>query len=180
MTRVLPETTPVTSPLRLLSPLLLCFSLAAAAQSGDVPRPLTLEAVVELAQAQSPASVRAERTLTGTYWRFRTFRSNYLPQISLEGVLPDLTRSYEPIVQPDGSFEIRSLSRANSNLRLALSQNVGATGGRVFFESTLGRIDNFQRETVGYTANPASVGFFQPLFQFNNLRWDRRIEPLRY
>jgi outer membrane protein len=31
-----------------------------------------------------------------------------------------------------------------------------------------------------YSANPAVIGIYQPIFAFNPLRWDKKIEPLRY
>ena len=39
---------------------------------------------------------------------------------------------------------------------------------------------DFDRERTIYNGRPFSIGFEQPLFGFNELRWDKKIEPLRY
>ncbi|SDM62630.1 Outer membrane protein TolC [Catalinimonas alkaloidigena] len=170
--------------LSLLSPLLCFLSHVLIAQPQNDPpeidRYLTLEEVVRLARNESPASFRNDNFYLNQYWQYRTYQSNYLPQLTLSGTLPDLSNQFEPVQQPDGDLEIRKVARSNSSLQLSLSQNIGLTGGQVFLQSTIGRVDNFQRNTVGYNANPASIGLLQPLFQFNPLRWDRRIEPLRF
>ena len=46
------------------------------------------------------------------------------------------------------------------------------------------RVDNFETtvnpKTTQYLTSPIVIGFNQPLFQFNELKWDKKIEPLRY
>jgi outer membrane protein len=47
--------------------------------------------------------------------------------------------------------------------------------------SDLQRIDIFGNpKTISYLSTPVSVGIMQPIFGFNALKWDKRIEPLRY
>ena len=56
-----------------------------------------------------------------------------------------------------------------------------ATGGTIFLNSDLQRIDIFGNpKTISYLSTPISVGIMQPIFGFNALKWDKRIEPLRY
>jgi outer membrane protein TolC len=46
--------------------------------------------------------------------------------------------------------------------------------------STVNRFDDFERNNFRYGGDPLSIGFIQPLFSFNQLKWDKQIEPLKY
>lgn len=54
------------------------------------------------------------------------------------------------------------------------------TGGSIFLKSTLNRLDEFQNKTTAYSSQPLVVGYEQSLFGYNSLKWDMRIEPIRY
>ncbi len=136
--------------------------------------------IVQLARSQSPIWLQAKTRKENRYWQYRTFKSNYSPQLRLEGNLPDFQRRFTPVTQPDGSIEFRSVSNNNSNLNLQLIQNISATGARVFINSSVARFDDFDDDFTRYNGSPISIGIVQPIFQFNNLAWDKRIQPLRY
>jgi outer membrane protein len=38
------------------------------------------------------------------YWQWRTFKSNYQPQLSLSGILPGYSKTTQPVLQPDGTI----------------------------------------------------------------------------
>ena len=162
----------------------LLFSINLFAQGSTVATKLKLKEVVQLAISQSTAALRAETIRENRYWQYRTFRSNYVPQLELSGTLPDFNRSFTPVIQQDGTTEFREVNINNSNLTLGISQTIAATGGQIFINSRLDRFDNFQpkpgQKSTIYSGNPAVIGFIQPLFSFNQLKWDKRIEPLRY
>jgi outer membrane protein TolC len=68
-----------------------------------------------------------------------------------------------------------------SSLNLQLNQTVPWTGGRIFASSVLQRNDNFGEEPpTSYLAYPVTIGFAQPINGYNEYRWDRKIEPLKY
>ncbi|MEN7547229.1 TolC family protein [Rapidithrix thailandica] len=138
--------------------------------------------MIRLAKENSLASLQAENRKENSYWQFKTFRSNYKPQLSLNGTLPQFTRGIQPIPQNDGTTEFRPVSSAISDLELSLGQTIGLTGGQVFVSSRLERIDNFggTGDKTRYASTPVSIGFVQPLFQFNSLNWEKKIAPLRY
>lgn len=140
----------------------------------------TLFEVIELAKNQSPNALQAETRRENLYWQYRTYKSNYMPQLSLSGVLPDFNSRVIARDQDDGTTDFVSVYNNNSSLTLSLSQAVGATGGQVFISSDLRRFDDFNEDYTIYSGDPAFIGFRQPVFGFNNLKWDRRIEPLRY
>src|SRR5690554_6206495 len=66
-------------------------------------RLMTLEDVIDLARAQSPDALAARHRYRGSYWRFRSFRAGYLPNLSLEATVPNLNRTISPVTLPDGT-----------------------------------------------------------------------------
>lgn len=143
---------------------------------------MTLDQVISVAKGQSLSSQQAENRKENNYWQYKQFKSNYLPQLVLDGYLPDFNRSITPVTQPDGSNEFRGVSMSTSQVNLALQQNVGLTGGSIYVGSSLQRIDNFEgnNQGVSYAGQPLVVGFNQPLFNFNPYKFDKVIEPLKY
>lgn len=141
---------------------------------------LTLKQVIEMAREQSTSSLRAETNKERSYWEYRTFRSNYNPQLQLSGTLPNFNRSYTSVQQEDGSFRTRIVNQDQSSIQLDLTQSIGLTGGQIFLRSDLLRDQDFRRDNIEYNVSPVFIGFSQPLFTFNPLLWDKKIEPLRY
>jgi outer membrane protein len=141
---------------------------------------LSLPQVVEMAKSRSIASKQAYTTRETKYWQYRTYRSNYQPQLSLNGVLPGYNKTFKEVQQPDGTILFQSVHNNNSSLNLAFSQSIAATGGTIFGTTQLQRFDDFDRKNTLYNTVPFGIGYSQPMFQFNALRWDRTIEPLKF
>lgn len=146
---------------------------------GQVQR-YTLAEVVQLARSQSISSKQAETRKKTNYWQYRSFIADFKPQLSLSGTLPGFTRSYIQVVQPDGTISFRNVSYNNSLVNLGLSQNIALTGGTIFVQKELQRFDDFDRNTTSYNGIPVEIGINQPLFRFNEMKWTRKIEPLKF
>ena len=142
----------------------------------------TLNQVIDIAKSQSPISLQSKNRKENRFWQYRTYLSNYKPQLFLEGTLPDYTRAIYATTQPDGSDAFRERSQINMNTSLSLSQTIATTGGRIFVSSQLARLNVLTGVNTGVTflSNPVQIGFVQPFFAFNGLKWDKKIEPLRY
>ncbi len=159
---------------------------AALLQEAEDPntRRFSLAEVIKLAKEQSPSYQQALTQLENRTWQYQTYKSNYLPQLTLHATLPDYVNSINPVVQPEGNIEFRKQHVASTYTELALSQNIGLTGGVISINSNLKRIDDFMRPSTvsrhSYSSSPAVITLRQPLFSYNGLKWDRRIEPLRY
>jgi outer membrane protein len=147
---------------------------------------LSLGEVIDLAKNQSPATKAAKTNYNSRYWQYRLFKSNYLPQLSVNGTLPDYNQSINPITQDNGLNIFVKQSLLTSSMRAALSQNIGLTGGNIFVTSGISRIDLLYNPNPSVTpnrsflANPVLIGISQPVLGFNQLKWDKRIEPLKY
>ncbi len=141
---------------------------------------LTIAEVVEMAKNQSISARQAATTKETKYWEYRTFQSNYKPQLTLNGNLPAFTRSFREVLQPDGTIQFQPVRNNNSALNLSLSQSIAATGGSIYATSQLQRFDDFDRKNTLYNGTPFAVGYLQPLLRFNSFKWDKKIEPLKF
>ena len=141
---------------------------------------LALHQAVAMAKEQSTAARQASTTRETRYWEFRTFQSNFRPQLLLDSRLPAFSRSFSEVVQPDGTIQFQPIRNNNSSLGLSLEQNIARTGGTVYATTQLQRFDDFSRKTTLYNGTLFAVGLEQPLFRFNQMKWDRKIEPLKY
>jgi len=161
----------------------LIFSLQMfAQQKTDMEtKVLTLPEVIELARDQSLMALMSRHQFRSSYWEYRTHLARFRPGLTLEATIPSLNNSMESVTQPDGSEKFVSRSNMQTSLDMQLSQNIGLTGGRVFVSSQLQRNDNFGDEPpTTYLAYPVTIGFFQPINGYNPLKWDRKIEPMKY
>ncbi len=161
-------------------PALLLFCLTSFCQPDNDTLKLTLQQVVEMAKGKSIAAKQAVTLKENKYWQWRTYKSNYQPQLSLNGILPGYINSFQEVVQPDGTIEFQPVKYNNSSLSLALSQSIATTGGTVFGTTQMQRYDDFDRKFKLYNGVPYAIGYSQPLAKFNQLRWDQKIEPLKY
>lgn len=156
------------------------FLLVAGAAAAQDTVQLGLRQVVEMAKAGSIAAKRASTVKETKYWEWRTYRSNYQPQLALTGKLPGYSKTFESVRQPNGTVEFKPVHNNNSSLNLAFSQGITATGGKIYGATELQRFDDFERKNTLYNGVPYTIGYAQPLFQFNALKWDKKIEPLKY
>lgn len=160
---------------------LLFFTKTLEAQTDTLS--VTLEEIVALAQSDAPDALLAETRMKNRYWAYQSILADYKPRITFDGDLPDLNRSIDIITQPDGTDLFLQRAQMRNRLGLSLLQQVAPTGGTVFASSGLQRLDIFQDNgdnIVSYFSTPFSIGFRQPVFGFNQLKWNKRIEPLRY
>ncbi len=140
---------------------------------------LSLPQAIRLAQEQSPTAQSARNTFLSAYWNYRYFRAAYLPSVTLSST-PYLNKETNKITQQDGSAQFLRQDQFGADLSLKINQNIAFTGGSVFLQSTLTRLDELQSKTTAYNSVPLIVGYEQSVFGYNSLKWDRRIEPVRY
>jgi len=162
--------------------ILLGLMVVPATISSQETKRLTLESVLSIAEDQSPDAILAKHRFRASYWQFRTFKAEYLPSLTLTGTLPDYNRVFEKEYDfSTGQEYYVEKQTNNSSLALSLSQNIGFTGGNIFIQSDFRRFDVMGEESsVQYISTPVSIGITQPLFRFNELKWQKIIEPMRY
>jgi outer membrane protein TolC len=168
--------------IRWIGTLLVLFLLLpqwGVAQASALEQTLDLETTVRLARANSIDALIADNRFKNAYWTFRAFQADRRPVLNLDGTLPRLDRTILAITQPDGSDLFIRRNQVSSSLNLALSQELGFTGGRIFAGSGLQRIDLLgDSTTTSYLSSPFFIGLQQPIFRYNDWTWRRQLEPL--
>ncbi len=139
----------------------------------------SLDYYIQKTKAVSYQSGIASIKLSTAQSNYNAFRRNYKPTLSLSGSVPVYNKDNFAVTQPDGSVKFISRSQNNSNLSIGLSQPVFFTGGTISLNTDLTRLDDFVRKTTRYNGTPVFIRLNQPLFAFNGLKWDKKIEPLK-
>ena len=127
-------------------------------------RDITLPEAIALARAQSVDAAVALNELKTAYWEYRTFRANLLPEVNFTGTLPNYSKSYSSYQNSDGSYTFVRNNNLGLQGELSIDQNIWLTGGGYH----------------QFMSVPVSLELTQPIFGVNTIKWDRRIEPVRY
>jgi outer membrane protein TolC len=142
---------------------------------------LTLDDVLKLAEEQSPNALMAKNRFRASYWQYRTFKAEYRPSLTLTGTTPYYSTAFERVWNSqDSKWDYKSTNVLRNLGSLALSQNIGLTGGTISLNSDLTLENDFERNSRNYITVPVSIGLTQPLFRYNSLRWQKKTEPLKY
>lgn len=158
--------------------LCVCFLWASIALTAQQKYSLT--DIIEQAKSQSPASKQAETRKENRYWQYRLFRSDYNPQLSLFGALPNYNRDFFGNRQDNGQIIFQSREQTNSNLGLGLQQPLAFSGGNISVNSFLNQFNDITGDFTQWNTTLVNVQLDQPLFAFNDLKWAKQTEPLRY
>jgi outer membrane protein TolC len=161
----------------------LFFPVLLPAQKPAQVKQLTLQEVIRLAHENSLDALVAKHRFRSSYWSYRSYKANYLPSVSMQSDLVDLSRSIvKDVVLENGEWVTKYApsNRLSSTVSLQASQNLPITGGSVYVSSELGRLDLLNDETPSLMSTPVSIGLIQPLFSFNKFKWQKKIEPLKY
>ena len=150
-----------------------------APETAGMSRTLTLGEVIGMAQSQSPDAVAARGTYESAYWTYRNYRADNLPTLSL-GSNPYLNRTTDYVTLGDGSVSYVKQNNVKTDLSLNVTQNVWFTGGTFQVSSTARRLDLLGTESTTYNVQPLYLTYQQSLFGYNALKWNRRIEPVRF
>lgn len=165
-------------------PFVLTVLLLLAGMAGGMAQqvaPMALDECIQIAQSRSPEAKIAQKGFAAVHWDYKSFRAGLLPQIRADVNTPGFTRSISQITQPDGTIAFRPQNQAFSSGSLSITQQIAPTGGSLFLRSGLTRFDVFGTHAYRiYQATPLLIGFSQPLFNYNDLRWQQKIRPVQY
>jgi outer membrane protein TolC len=164
---------------------LIAFALIALSTLTQGQQPVNrflLNDVIALARENSPQAILAKHQFRAAYWEYRTFEAEYLPSLSFSGILPNYSRSLMEVYSTtDSTYRYVEVNSNKVSVGLTLNQNIGPTGGRIFAQTSLERVDDFGfRKGTNYLSAPIRLGFEQPIFGYNRLKWLKRVEPLKY
>ena len=145
-------------------------------------RRMSLPEAIGTARSQSVAALEAKHAFVSTYWAYRSYQASRLPSLVLYGNLMNFDRSLTLLQSyEDGSFRYASTYNLQNSLGLQVAQNITFTGGRLYVYSDLSRIDQFGlNKKLTWYSQPVTVRYVQPLFSYNQFKWDKLIEPKEY
>ena len=150
-----------------------------AQQNGDSVLSLTLKQAVELARQQSPEIVQTRHTFRQSYWSYIYFKADYLPSLQFSSS-PRFNHSIREIGLPDGTSQYVPQNQLSTNANLFTSQNIALTGGNFTIQTGLQRLDELTAKSSFYNSTPVVIGFSQSLNGYNALKWNKKIEPLKF
>lgn len=143
----------------------------------------SLNDIINRAKDQSPAAKQAETRKENRYWQYRFFRSNYNPQLSIFGSVPGYSKDFTQNRLDDGSIAFQDLQQFSSTLNLGLEQPIAFTGGNISINSRVRQFEQINENAPNFTqwnTTLVNIQLEQPIFGFNELKWDKRTEPIRY
>ncbi|TRX72363.1 TolC family protein [Carboxylicivirga sp. M1479] len=158
-----------------------CLIIQVKAQTnGSDKYQLSLQNVVDLAINQSSSVKYAQNRYENYFWRYKNFQAQFRPQLVLDGDIPNYNQRTRAVTQPDGSVEFRHVSSLQGNARLSLNQSIPQSGTRIYASSSLYRVQDLIKDDVNFSGDPFVVGFTQPIFAYNWMKWSRKTEPMVY
>lgn len=149
-------------------------------QLDSIDFQLTLDGIIDLALTQSPSAKYIQNQNVNYYWRYRNFKTRFRPQLTLAGDLPNYTHTTQPITQPDGSIEFKQVSNLAASTNLSLSQSIPQLGTYIYASTSAYGIRNLNKNEISFSGSPFVIGFTQPLFAYNWMKWYRKTEPMVY
>jgi outer membrane protein TolC len=143
---------------------------------------MTLEDVIETASQQSLDAFINENMYLSSYWEFRYYKADKLPELTLDATPFDYNRSMQKVYNyGENRDEFVEREDFNSDLALSLNQNVGLTGGRIFAQSELSMTQKLgDDKKSSFSSTPFMVGYSQQINGYNQLRWQSKIEPVKF
>jgi outer membrane protein TolC len=160
---------------------ILLGTISIKGNAQETKKKLTLQEVINLARNQSLEAMVAKHKFLADYWEYRSYKAKYLPDLTLRTEFPNFNRSIEKYQNPDGSYTYVEDNINTSSLNLDIYQNIGVTGGQLFVNTDLQRIDQFgDNRSHSYRSTPVSIGYRQPTLLYNKFKWEKKIEPVKY
>lgn len=134
-----------------------------------------------MARRQSVEAAMALGELKSAYWQWRSYRADLLPEVSFSASMPSYNKRYTSYQQADGGVSFVRNDYLGLSGSLHISQKIWLTGGSLSVESSL----DFLHQSGSGGGNqlmslPFAITITQPIFGVNHVKWNRRIEPLRY
>ena len=157
------------------------LALATSLVAGGETLSITLEDAIARARVQSVNAAVALNELRTSYWEYRTYKADLLPEVNFSSKLPGYYKQYSTYQSEDGTYNFVRNNYMQMNGELSVDQNIWLTGGTLSLTTSI----DFLRQLDGDKYNrfmsiPVALALSQPIFGVNNVKWNRKIEPVRY
>lgn len=163
--------------------LIIIFSLSIYGQSIDDNTDtlkINIQKAIEIARVQSPDVLVARHSFRSSYWNYCYYKANYKPTLNFSST-PYYNNQINIITMEDGTSKYIRQEQLRTDGNLSITQNIPWTGGSISVNTSLQRLDilGTQKQHT-YRVNPVTVTLQQSIFGYNSLKWDKKIEPLRF
>lgn len=158
------------------------LSFVALSALSQISNRLTLQESIKIAADSSLQSFRAKNLYLASFWEYRAFKAARLPSLTLNMTPLQYNRDFIKRYVPEDNIDVyRSQQSLYSSANFSINQNLDVTGGTLIIDSEFGYFHNFgQTNFTQYSSIPIRIGYNQSLMGFNQFRWEKRIEPLKY
>lgn len=142
---------------------------------------LTLDDAIVRARLHSVDGAVALNSLYSAYWQWRSFRADQLPEINFSATAPAYFKQFTPYMNDGGSYSFVKNNYLQLNGEVSITQNIPFTGGKLSLNTSLDFYRQFGKDAYNrFMSIPVALTLSQPIFGVNSLKWDRKIEPVRY
>jgi outer membrane protein TolC len=159
---------------------LIIFVLISSVASAQLR--LSLDDVIALAKDSSLTAFRYKNMYLANYWNFKSFKAQRLPSLTLD--VQPVVYNRQLVARYDSENDIdiyRQQKSYAASAGLTLTQNFDPLGGTFYVTTSLDYLRGFGDNTFNqYTAVPFIIGYRHNSFGFNQFKWDRKIEPLKF
>jgi outer membrane protein TolC len=165
---------------KITSIILLSLILSGSIKAQDTIVVSLMDAIRRSASISVDA-VAARNQFKSSYWGYRTYKAELLPEVTLNTTLPYYSRSYNAFQNSDGTYTFVSNDYSTIDAGISITQNIPLTGATLSLESSFRRLQQYgSNGSTRYMAIPGSVTLEQPIFGFNRVKWLQKIEPVKY
>lgn len=143
---------------------------------------LTLDRAIGLANDSSLMAFRYRNMYQASYWQYMSYRAGRLPSMSLSLTPASYNRYMTQRYDSEQNIDVfRQQQMFSASAGLEVQQNFDLLGGTFYLETQLEYMRNFgASKFTQYSSVPVRIGYRQSLVGFNQFKWERKIEPLRY
>ncbi len=156
--------------------------LLAVLAACSTAQEFTLPQIIELAKDSSLTAFRYRNMYMQSVWTYKTFKANRLPSLTLD--LSPVSYNRQLVSRYDSENDIdvyRQQKSYSAGAGLTLSQNFDPLGGTFYVSANLDYLRYFGANTYNqFSTVPFMIGYRHSSFGYNQFRWDRKIEPVRY
>ena len=155
----------------------LLFPLKGAARELS----LTLDDAIIMARVKSVNAAVALDELKTAYWEWRTYRADRLPEIGFNATIPSYANRYSSYMNSEGEYSFVRNRYLDAQAQLSVTQNITLTGGKLSLNSSLDFLHQYGDDGGDrFMSIPIALTLTQPILGVNTLKWNSRIEPVRF
>lgn len=134
-----------------------------------------------MARVRSVDAAEALDELRTAYWEWRTFRADQLPEVTFKATAPSYANQYSSYMNENGEYSFVRSKSLEAAGQLSVTQNIRLTGGTISLNSSLDFLRQFDNGGSNkFMTIPVALTLDQPIFGVNTMKWDAKIEPVKY